>query len=149
MKRKCECGNIFRTSQSRIDAGGGKFCSRECAYENRIRRSGLTYNIVEENAGWFKAGEESPDWKGVDVSYSRLHKWVVYHRGPANDFPCDHCGLVQAVDWANITHTYERELDDYMPLCRQCHSDYDAEDKRMKKNEARNRPDSGKLQDSS
>ena len=63
MKRKCECGKTFRTSQSRIDNGGGKFCSKKCAYENRTRPSGLTYNIVEDNVGWFKAGEESPDWK--------------------------------------------------------------------------------------
>lgn len=133
MKRRCVCGEVFHTTQSKLDSGAGKFCSRKCANENRTRRSGLEYNIVAENPAWFKGGEEHPWWKGDDVSYRRLHKWVEDHRGSASEFPCDHCGEAQAEDWANISHEYQRELDDYMPLCKKCHAAYDKEDKARKR----------------
>lgn len=55
--RTCPCGAEFATTEARIATGRGRYCSRPCAYVYRVRRSGLTYNIVATNPGWRRKGE--------------------------------------------------------------------------------------------
>lgn len=50
----CQCGTEFFTNANRIAAARGKFCSKQCMYKYRIRPSGLQYNIVSANKGWFR-----------------------------------------------------------------------------------------------
>lgn len=72
-----------------------------------------------------KKDEESPYWKGNKVTYRSLHVWVVKKLGQPKK--CKHCGTVTAkkYDWANISHLYKRELNDWIRLCRSCHIKFD------------------------
>lgn len=75
-------------------------------------------------------GEFSSGWKGDGVGYSSLHYWI---RGiVGNPKTCEHCGKVGYktgrswnLDWANKSHTYQRNLNDWIGLCRKCHINYD------------------------
>lgn len=55
IRRKCVCGKSFETTQVKLDAGRGKFCSNACKYANYVRPSGLVYNIVDVNPAWKQA----------------------------------------------------------------------------------------------
>lgn len=126
----CVCGKTFETRAARVAAGRGRYCSKACLYANRPRPSGLTYEIKAENAAWFKPGRDaptgpdSPGWRGDDVGYQALHRWVKANR--AKPEACEHCARTdRPLDWANRSHEYRRDLDDWIALCRQCHRDYD------------------------
>lgn len=74
-------------------------------------------------------GEQNPGWHGDQATYNGLHQRVRRERGRAAERVCEHCGG-QADEWATIhgkpgTDPHE----DYLPLCKACHIDYD--DKRI------------------
>lgn len=71
----------------------------------------------------FPKGEKHHLWKGENVGYSTLHRWVQKHRGIAS--VCDECGSTSKVEWANIDHKYKRNLQDWIQLCHSCHMKYD------------------------
>ena len=102
----------------------------------------LTYRFPKGSTPWnkgkkgihlspdteFKKGrkdERHPGWKGEEVGYHGLHKWVSRWKGLPS--LCDNCGTTQAkrFDWANIDHKYRRVLDDYIRLCAKCHFAHD------------------------
>lgn len=56
-------------------------------------------------------------------NYSTIHKRVYRARGIAASYKCEFCPE-QALDWAWI-HGKEGSPEDFMPLCRKCHVDYD------------------------
>lgn len=66
---------------------------------------------------------EGNRWKGENVKYSGLHMWVRKHLGKAVE--CSVCGSRSYVDWANISHSYKRNLEDWKQMCRSCHLIYD------------------------
>lgn len=71
------------------------------------------------------SGEKSRFWKGNSVGYSGVHKWVYKQLGKPN-----HCAYCQSTTkkyyhWANISHSYKRDLSDWIRLCVKCHSAYD------------------------
>ncbi len=70
-------------------------------------------------------GDKNYKWKGDEVGYSALHKWVVRYAG--NPKHCAYCETLDAkrYDWANISHSYKRDLSDWIRLCRKCHISYD------------------------
>jgi hypothetical protein len=77
------------------------------------------------NAGRFTK-DEHHGWKGDDVSYNGLHSWL------RRNFPktgvCEDCGAVatsRAHDYASIDHTYTRNREDWLELCRACHKKLD------------------------
>ena len=77
-----------------------------------------------------KTGKEKKNWKGDYASYSALHKWIILWKGKLEK--CEYCGKLankinnrSNLDWANIDHTYKRNLDDYISLCKSCHKKYD------------------------
>jgi hypothetical protein len=126
---KCKCGKEFKVFPSRI--GRKKYCSKGCMYEYRTRPSGLTYNIVAENRAWFKQGrfeskgEASPYWKGDDITYQELHRWI--RRNKTMPDNCEHCGQSgQYLEWANKSHEYKRDLEDWLALCKPCHGVHDS-----------------------
>lgn len=71
--------------------------------------------------------EQRYNWKGENVSYSGLHKWVVRALGKPNT--CEHCGRTnlsgKLINWANKSHEYKRDLADWVRLCTRCHGEYD------------------------
>lgn len=62
-------------------------------------------------------------WKGDNASYVSLHHWVRRNLGKA--IWCSHCMSTVNVQWANISHQYKRDLNDWMQLCFKCHAKYD------------------------
>lgn|SRR3990167_7994514 len=73
------------------------------------------------------SNENNPLWKGDKVSYTGLHKWVYRHRGKA--LKCEFCGkektTPRSINWANKSHKYLRDLNDWISLCVSCHRKYD------------------------
>ena len=63
-------------------------------------------------------------WKADAVSYTGLHHWVRWHKGAPKK--CEHCGATdRPLQWANVSHEYQRDLDDFIGLCVPCHRKYD------------------------
>ena len=70
------------------------------------------------------AGEQHGRWLGDAVGYKSLHMWVYSQGGRAAEHLCVAC-LGPAREWANVSGTYRRDMDDFVPLCSTCHGWYD------------------------
>ena len=83
------------------------FCSRLCQNTWLARNKNGFLGKIKQNA-----------------SYSSIHKWLKRHfKKPLN---CQNCGnFSNHIDWANINHSYSRNINDYKALCRSCHTKYD------------------------
>lgn len=70
--------------------------------------------------------EANPSWKGEDVGYHGIHKWVARKLGAPKE--CSHCGSTskRKYEWASIGHTYERDISKWIRLCTECHRKFDA-----------------------
>ena len=69
-------------------------------------------------------GEKNVNWKGDNVSYRCLHRWVERRLGKA--VVCSKCNKTKCrIHWANIDHKYKRNLTDWVQLCPKCHKEYD------------------------
>ena len=73
-------------------------------------------NEVRKKISESTKGEKSHMWKGDEVGYWALHKWVYKHLGKAKI--CLHCGSEKYVEWANKSNEYKREITDWLELCR-------------------------------
>lgn len=73
-----------------------------------------------------KNGEENNMWKGDNVGYSPLHRWIRRHK-PKPEF-CEICDEEKPYDMANITGIYNREFSNWKWACRKCHSKIDFPD---------------------
>lgn len=71
----------------------------------------------------FKKGMIPLNWKGDNVGYFSLHRWVQNKKGKASI--CIQCGSITNVQWANVSKEYKRDLNDYIALCCKCHRKYD------------------------
>ncbi len=99
-------------------------------------RYGVTQKVVFT---WFKKlgiksrkaakrnqwGERNASWKGESASYQALHHWIEKQCGKPQK--CSQCGSAEETvfDWANIGHTYKRNIHDWVRLCRRCHRKLD------------------------
>ena len=94
---------------------------------NTISKGHIAWNKGGKNPKI--AGKNNHQWKGDNVSYNQLHKWVVKYLGKPN--VCEHCGKSglsskqRQIDWANKSHEYKRDLSDWIRLCKKCHYHYD------------------------
>lgn len=70
-----------------------------------------------------KVGINNFKWKGDEVSYNGLHKWV--RRNKTKLYFCEHCGEEKKLQVANISGKYKRDVDDYLWLCKDCHIIFD------------------------
>ncbi len=121
MNRICmNCLKRFHICRSRLEEkpGRGKFCSRECTD---------TYKKEHQLA----KDENNPAWKGDDVSYSGIHRWLrnnfektdgCIRCGKSTGFKDNRSGTVWAL---KKDRDYSRDRDDYLELCVKCHSLYD------------------------
>lgn len=149
----CPCGNEFYCLPSRVKRT--RCCSKKCQYKYACRPSGLAYNIKVKNSSWFekghqpakpfpkgwqggyrikkgerlspstefKKGQISHNYKGDAVGYHALHTWLRRKLGaPIN---CEHCGGNKNLEWANKSWTYQRDISDWIALCKKCHGQYD------------------------
>lgn len=58
-------------------------------------------------------------------TYYGLHNWVKQTLGKASK--CEFCGRKDYISWANKSNTYQKELNDWIQLCKKCHYNYDKE----------------------
>ena len=83
------------------------FCNRICQNTWLARNKNGFLGKIKENA-----------------SYSSIHKWLKRHFKKPNN--CQNCGNISKyIDWANVNHSYSRNINDYKALCRSCHTLYD------------------------
>lgn len=147
MIKKCKvCGSPFKTYPCRSKGNGGHkalFCSKHCA--NKYNQNGKETRFKKGNIPPFVLHPENAPrsnnhfaWKGKKVSYTGLHQWVIREKGRP-EF-CEHCGVTGKygfcfrmgkkrrrwnLDWANIDHEYNRNVNDFIGLCKSCHTIYD------------------------
>lgn len=138
--KKCNiCSTEFQTTLDRIKDGRGKFCSRKC-YETDWNKRIPGWN-KGQSATWAIGnqhrkgvpnlkpnkiyGEENHKWKGDSVGYTALHTWVARQLGKPDK--CEHCGDTskRRYEWANKSHKYLRDTNDWVRLCLPCHKRYD------------------------
>lgn len=90
--------------------------------------AGLKTGLIPKTA--YKVGqmvdEKHPKWKGDKAGYAALHTWVRRKLGRA--LWCTQCFSYVNVQWANISHKYKRDLNDWMQLCYRCHRKYDRQE---------------------
>lgn len=96
---KCRCGKVTEVSIQNLRGGTVKSCG--CG-----KREG-------------KLAEKNPMWKGDKVGYIGLHEWV--RRRKKKPSFCESCKKKPALDLANVSQKYKRDLDDWKWLCRGCH----------------------------
>ena len=63
--------------------------------------------------------EKHPQWKGDDVGYFGLHKWVKRHKPKVER--CEECNKKKPLEIANISGEYKRDINDFQWLCHKCH----------------------------
>ena len=66
-----------------------------------------------------KKGMLNPNWKSENVGLEALHNWV--KRRLVKPQVCRGCNQPKALDLANISQLYKRDLSDWEWLCRSCH----------------------------
>lgn len=88
----------------------GTYCSRKC------------YEISKKQ---FYTASKNHKWKGDKVGYRALHSWVARQLGKPSR--CEHCGDTskRKYEWANKSHEYLRDVNDWIRLCIPCHKKYD------------------------
>lgn len=100
-----------------------KFCSKKCYW---VSIKGVRFCHEYE----IRKGQRlSPktEFKGNSKSYYALHEWIRRH------FPkiskCEFCFTETAAkyEWANKSHQYKRDTEDWIRLCVPCHRKYDWE----------------------
>lgn len=89
-------------------------------------KKGIRYSPETEFKKGQNANEKNSMWKGDNVGYCGIHRWVQRHKGKPKI--CEHCGATKEerkLHWANKDHNYSRNLDDYIALCVPCHRKHD------------------------
>ena len=83
----------------------------------------LSKAVTESNKR--RNGEKASSWKGDEVGYTGLHKWISKLYGSPKI--CDFCETetAKSYNWANKSGEYKRERNDWYRLCRKCHHAYD------------------------
>lgn len=75
----------------------------------------------------FLTNENNHNWKGDKVGLSGLHSWIKRRLGRPKE--CWSCGFTSdnpnMLNWANKSHQYKRDLNDWLRLCAKCHKNYD------------------------
>lgn len=98
-----------------------KFCSSDCYavyWKNNIRP---TLDTSQSGV----RGKQNHMWKGDEVGYSAIHKWVARQLGKPSK--CENCGDTskRKYEWANLSRQYKRDLKDWKRMCTPCHRAYD------------------------
>lgn len=99
--------------------------SRElCVAWNKGKK--LHYPVWNKGLKGAMKGMANGMWKGDDVGYSALHDWVERELGKPTF--CSTCKIAfsdKKYHWANKSHEYKRDLNDWIPMCVSCHKNYD------------------------
>jgi hypothetical protein len=118
---KCiECKNEFL--RYKVKNRPQIFCSRKCYLHSKLHSERVSKQLTGMK------GERNRGWKGDNVSYKGLHRWITLNYGSAKQYPCAHCNGKRGksrMNWANLDGKYSRDISTWAPLCKLCHGDYD------------------------
>ena len=133
VKKECEvCFSRFVVPKCRKNTA--KFCSTKClGIANGKRATGKQYMLGTKQSPETISkrmlnmrGESNHKWKGDEVSYRSLHKWVERQLGkPTTCTDCGKVGYGRQIHWANVSQEYKRDVSDWMRLCAKCHKSHD------------------------
>jgi hypothetical protein len=103
----------------------GKTLSDEARQKMSAVRSGRQHSAekrarMSERA---KKGADHPGWKGDDIAYSTIHRWI--SRVATKTGVCSVCGDRRITQWANVSGRYRRAVEDFAEMCVPCHYRYD------------------------
>lgn len=113
-----ECGNgTYRPSCTLCQACSNRLFPRHAIPHTKESREKMRQN------NWRAHNEIHPQWKGDNVGYYALHRWIRRHKGVPS--ACEKCGKTGRLDASNKDHKYTRNLDDWQFLCQKCHKEYD------------------------
>ena len=91
-------------------------------HKEKIRKS-----MLGKNKGKF-SDEKNPKWKGDEVGYVALHSWIKRKiKKPKKCFVCS--SDKYKIELANISKRYKRDLNDWIYLCKSCHTKFDKKPK--------------------
>ena len=115
----------------RITAHGLSDKQRFALIFGRIRRKKKVKSNIQQKTRPKKRvrgydSNRNSNWKGDNVSYRSLHKWV--ERWLGKPTICQFCNkdfLGREIHWANVSGRYLRDVSDWMRLCKKCHKKFD------------------------
>lgn len=135
------CNKLFNATKNDRPNSWNKriFCSLKCS-NSRKENKGLfkkghtnlsTYRFPKGNIPWnmgkkHMQDDKHPNWKGDEVGYDALHKWIKRKLGKPSK--CENCKKQfegKNIHWANKTGLYKRNTTDWLRLCAKCHRQYD------------------------
>ena len=126
---------------SRTEKHLSPLIKRNRSIENRLKVSkslkghGFSENTLRklrEKCG--RPGDKNPNWKGDSVGVIGIHIWI--KKNFAKKRVCEFCGFKSnnplRIDFALIKGMkYERKRENFIELCRSCHSIYDGKGKHL------------------
>ena len=112
-------------------------------HSERMKKLWVDGKYINRDTSWGKIngerqrGENNPSWKGENAvirkyfngnqyAYIKLHQKINKLKG----YPkiCEKCNSLNNLNWANKSHEYKEDLDDWISLCVKCHKKYDNSD---------------------
>lgn len=113
----CPCGKIIFVVKSKKDTK--KYCSKACYSKYYVSpHKGRIYSYT----------------------YSAVHYWI--RKNKQLPGKCEKCGRDDVkLQWANKSHEYKIDVDDWMGLCLKCHRKHDLDEAGMKRNDGDKFPD--------
>lgn len=124
------------TSERAKELGFGKWMKGKILSESTRKK--ISESLKGGNRASWKKGQhisEKTEFKKVGVvfegtqsEYKKLHLWVYKNLGKPT--LCNNCiknTIINTtnIQWANKSHEYKKELDDWIQLCPKCHFKYD------------------------
>lgn len=93
-------------------------------WKRKIGEGGKGKHLGSDNPMFGMRDDKSPTWKGDSVRYSGVHIWFRKHVVKPKE--CQRCQKKTTyIDAANLSGSYDRDVNDWMYLCRSCHKNID------------------------
>jgi len=113
-----------------LEKGFGKWMiGKKHSKKTKLKMSKMRMNhsVSVETRNKIGLANEKEIKEGEDVSYSRIHHWIVKKLGKPDK--CEHCGISglfgRKINWANKSYLYKNDVKDWIRLCLKCHRLYD------------------------
>ena len=121
--RKCEkCGKTFYVFRYRAKIA--RFCSMQCTRGKSISKKTRLKLSKSMTGRKGLSGADHPLWKGSKVKYAALHEWI--RKRLINQKYCAFCKAEnKKLDAANKNGKYNRNIKNWIKLCRSCHVLFD------------------------
>ena len=125
------CKKTFYATPSQIKNKQGKYCSQHCSSKSRDSISNLGKLAVKGRTPPLTAFKSRKWTFGGTVSeYKYLHYWINKEMGKPKS--CVKCNSKIYVEWANKSHEYKKDSEDWIALCKKCHFHFDNMTERMR-----------------